>query len=94
MAGGSFLDIAALYCCGYSYTNEIFHSDLDKWICNDDVIKFEGLDYIDNVPLMLKMPGRFRKQVVMMGFLVVLLGRLMVGLSKFVAPRNPTWLGI
>ena len=25
MAGGSFLDIAALYCCGYTYTNEIFH---------------------------------------------------------------------
>ena len=38
MAGGSYLDIAALYCCGYSYTNEIFHTVLEKWICNDEVI--------------------------------------------------------
>ena len=46
MNGGSYLDIAPLYCCGYSMTYEIFHSTIE--------IKFEGIDYLNNVLLTLE----------------------------------------
>ena len=38
MAGGSYLDLAALYACGHTYVYEIFHQVNKDWICNDDVI--------------------------------------------------------
>ena len=56
---GGYINGAALYCCGYSMTYEIFHSTIENWICNDCVTKFEGLDYLKNVPLMLENAREF-----------------------------------
>ena len=93
MTGGSFLDIAALYCCGYSYTNEIFHSVVDKWICNDDVIKFEGLDYIDNVPLMMENARAFSNTGCYNGILSGVIGSLDGWLVKIRRPKKSDMVG-
>ena len=93
MAGGSFLDIAALYCCGYSYTNEIFHSVVDKWICNDDVIKFEGLDYINNVPLMMENARDFSNTGCHYGILSSVIGSIDGWLVKICHPKKSDMVG-
>ncbi|GFH49993.1 hypothetical protein CTEN210_06469 [Chaetoceros tenuissimus] len=49
LAGGSYLDIAALYCSGYTYTYTIFHDTIRDWICNDRVIAYPGLAYFDDI---------------------------------------------
>jgi hypothetical protein len=33
LAGGSYLDLAALYVCGFTYVYEFFYDVLGAWIC-------------------------------------------------------------
>jgi hypothetical protein len=93
MAGGSFLDIAALYCCGYTYTNEIFHATIAKWICNDEVIKFEGLDYLENIPFMLENAKAFSSTGCHQGIFSGVIGSLDGWLVKIRRPRKSDMVG-
>ena len=47
MTGGSYLDLAALYVCGFSYTYQIFHYVNANWICSDDLTRM--IDFYDNL---------------------------------------------
>ncbi len=47
MAGGSYLDLAALYVCGYTYVYSIFHYVTERWICNEKVIAIELYNQIE-----------------------------------------------
>ena len=62
MASGSYLDITALYLCGYTNAYEIFHEPICNWINNDETIKFHGLNYFENVEEM-KNTGRVFQQI-------------------------------
>ena len=46
LAGGSYLDLAALFTCGMSYVYEIFHHVNKHWICNN---KFMTIDFYNNL---------------------------------------------
>ena len=93
MAGGSFLDIAALYCCGYTHANEIFHTTIERWICNDEVIKFEGLDYLDNVPLILGNAKSFSSTGCHQGVFSGVIGSLDGWLVKIRRPKKSDRVG-
>jgi hypothetical protein len=46
MAGGSYLDLAALYVCGYTYVCSIFHYMTER-ICNEKVIAIQLYNQIE-----------------------------------------------
>jgi len=46
MAGGSYLDLAALYVCGFTYIYQIFHYVNANWICTDDLTM---IDFYNNL---------------------------------------------
>jgi len=52
LAGGSYLDLAALYVVGFTYVHEIFHHVNGSWICNDDVIKIDFYDNLKDIEAM------------------------------------------
>ena len=88
MAGGSYMDIAALYCCGYLHTNEIFHATLKEWICNEKVLKFEGLEYLDNDESMLSNTRDFANTGCHEGILKGVIGSLDGWLVKIRCPMK------
>ena len=61
MAGGSYLDVAALYCCGYTHAYEIFHDTIRNWINYDEIIKINGLNYFENNKEMKKTRRDFQQ---------------------------------
>ena len=46
LAGGSYLDLAALYVCGFTYVYEIFHYVIGAWICNKEIF---NIDFYKNL---------------------------------------------
>ena len=60
-AGGSYFDVAALYCCGYTHAYEIFHETIQNWINNDEIIKFKGLNYFEDIEEMKKTSRDFQQ---------------------------------
>ena len=73
LAGGSYLDVSALYRVGYGHTNEIFHYVIKNWICND---KFTGLDYLDNEAVMNRTAANFKSKGCHQGILAGVIGSL------------------
>lgn len=88
LAGGSYLDIAAFYCTGYTYTYQIFHDTIRKWICNDKVISFEGLAYFDNIEKMQQESRKFQKCGSHGGIFSGVVGALDGWLVKIRRPRD------
>ena len=84
----SYLDIAALYCCGYTYTYEIFHYTLRHWINNDEVIKFPGLQYFDNVVEMKNNATKFQQTGTHGGIISGCIGAIDGWLVKIRRPRT------
>ena len=52
LAGGSYLDLALLFETGQHYAYEIFHHVIKNWICDDRLVKINGLDYVANMDAM------------------------------------------
>lgn len=48
LAGGSYLDLSLLYDIGPSYAYQIFHEVIKDWILNDELVKINGVDYIND----------------------------------------------
>ena len=50
LAGGSHLDLALLFECGFSTAYQIFHAVVRKWICDKDcpLVKISGKDLIND----------------------------------------------
>lgn len=46
LAGGLYLDLAALYVCGFTYVYEIFHDVIGTWICNNEIF---NIDFYKNL---------------------------------------------
>lgn len=88
LAGGSYLDIAALYCSGYTYSYQIFHDVIRNWICNDKVLRFDGLDYFDNMTKMREEARKFQACGTHGGIFSGVIGALDGWLVKIRRPKS------
>ena len=61
LAGGSYLDLALLFETGQHYAYEIFHDVIKNWICNDRLVKINGLDYVADTDAMKKVALDFAR---------------------------------
>ena len=52
LAGRSYLDLVLIFKIGQDYAYYICHHVIENWICNDRVIKINGLDYVANTEAM------------------------------------------
>ena len=93
LAGGSYLDLACLYHVGYSHVYSIFHSCIMEWICNDDVIKFHGLEYLDNSREMERNAHIFRNNGCHGGIFAGCIGALDGWIVKIRCPKDSDGVG-
>jgi hypothetical protein len=61
LAGGSYMDLSLLFETSFSYCYEIFHDVIKKWINDDNLIKINGEDYLNDDDRMMKVAGEFRR---------------------------------
>ncbi|GFH61171.1 hypothetical protein CTEN210_17647 [Chaetoceros tenuissimus] len=88
LAGGSYLDIAALYCSGYTYTYTIFHVTIRDWICNNRVISYPGLAYFEDVAKLRSESRKFQSCGSHGGIISGCIGALNGWLVKIRRPRS------
>ena len=93
LSGGSYLDLAALYNVGYSHIYEIFHHCISEWICRDEVIKFPGIDYLDDFNAMQRTADLFRNSGCHGGILNGCIGALDGWIVKIRCPRESDGVG-
>ena len=48
LEGGSYLDLFPLFEVSFSYGYDIFHHVLEHWIYDDNLVKINGAEYIQN----------------------------------------------
>lgn len=48
LAGGSYLDLALLFDTSSSHAYAIFHDVIQKWICDNKLVKISGIDYVND----------------------------------------------
>jgi len=88
LSGASYLDVAIIYCCGYTYTYEIFHDTLQKWINNDDVIPYAGLKYLDDFVKMKEVAKGFSQTGSHNGIIAGCIGAIDGWLVKIRCPKT------
>ncbi|KAL7545061.1 hypothetical protein ACHAWF_014107 [Thalassiosira exigua] len=61
LAGGSYLDLALLFECGWSHAYNIFHEVLEKWILDDKFVQMNGVEYCTDVERMKNVATDFSR---------------------------------
>jgi hypothetical protein len=59
LAGGSYLDLSILFEMGFTYTYEIFHGVIEKWILDNRLVNIDGSDYCSDIDRMSAVAGGF-----------------------------------
>jgi hypothetical protein len=61
LAGGSYMDLSLLFETSFSYCYKIFHYVIQNWINNDNFIKINGADYLNDEDRMKKVACEFSR---------------------------------
>ena len=59
LAGGSYMDLALLFETSFSTSYEIFHFVIKQWINNDDLVKINGAEYLEDDARMSSVAAEF-----------------------------------
>ena len=87
MAGGSYLDLTALYVCGYTYVYQIFHYVNKNWICSDDFVRIDFYNNLTDENEMKKVSMAFANGT-SMGLLYECIGAIDGWLVKIFCPNK------
>jgi len=93
LAGGSYLDLGALYSISYNYTYEIFHYVIKEWINNDHILPYPGLDYFDDIVQMMETARDFESCGNHHGIFSGIIGAIDGWLVKIRCPRKSDRVG-
>ena len=61
LASGSYLDLSLLLEVGFSYLYEVFHNVISCWINNDQLVKINGEDYLNDNDRMAEVAADFSR---------------------------------
>jgi hypothetical protein len=62
LAGGSYMDLALLFETSFSTSYEIFHYVINEWINNEELVKINGFDYLNDDVRMKSVAYEFSKK--------------------------------